>query len=131
VIQTQLYYLHQWFGSITSQRQKTLGFTSTTSLHYCTWHEREQWKHGWMWESTKLQWHFGWGWKHTYYKKLIILHPSIASEWPHWFPTHTPEAFLPSVCWAKQWCQQSTCESDVALWVMVAENLDKGCASVN
>lgn len=31
-------------------------------------------------------------------KNLITPHPSIASEWPHWFPTYTPAAFLPSLC---------------------------------
>lgn len=40
----------------------------------------------------------GCGEKHTYYKNLITPHPSIASEWPHWFPTYTPAAFLPSLC---------------------------------
>lgn len=62
VIQTQLYYLHQWFGSVTSQRQKTTGFTIL--VHPVK--EKEQWKRGWMWESTKLRCFFGWGWRETH-----------------------------------------------------------------
>lgn len=47
VIRTQLYYSHQWFGGVISQRQKITKFTPTISLHSCTSHEKEQWKCGW------------------------------------------------------------------------------------